>query len=170
MGDHWRDAPEWGAIVRLDDLINERREFLGGLVREGNTARRGLRYSYADLAERAGNVPDTATFQRWGAGRVTDFPKLVSLRGAARAIEVSEWQVGISLLESLGLEGQPDDRVMQMVGILPTGWVDLDQRRMSTWIAVGSTAVAEQQTERLRRENEELKARIAELETRRSHR
>ena len=68
------------------------------------------------------------------------------------------------------MEGQPDDRVMQMVGILPTGWVDLDQRRMSTWIAVGSTAVAEQQTERLRRENEELKARIAELETRRSHR
>ena len=153
MGDHWRDAPEWGAIVRLDDLINERRDV-----------------SYAGLAARVDNVPDVATFQRMGSGRIPDFPKLASLRGVARAIRVSEWLAGVSLLESLGLEGQPDDRVMQLVGILPMGWVDLDQRRMGTWIAGGNALVAEQSAERLRKENEELKARITELETRRPRR
>lgn len=146
--------------MRLDDLINERRDYLGSIVVEGAGRRRGIRYSYADLAKRADNVPDVATFQRLGSGRIPDFPKLESLRGVARAIEVSEWQAGISLLESLGLE-PPDDRLMQMVGILPVGWVDLDQRRLGTWVATGATLVAEQG---LRKEVAELRAKVAKLE------
>jgi hypothetical protein len=106
-------------------------------------------------------------------------PEVRTIIGACTALQfqVTPWALyhaaGVSM-EPLGLTGRPTDVEVSALPMLPAGWPRMEAADFSWWVSGGRSVIAaraaQDQTDELatlREENEQLRAEVERLSTRR---
>jgi hypothetical protein len=162
----WRVTP-----VHLFALINE----LRGKGQPDEISLRGLSTAHPDSPPapnwiRWGKVPDQMLTTPWGtAASMDSYLSPPNIMGVAAVLRVPPSTVGRAVLESVGIPGMfADDALDAAVAKLPVGWWNTGEQHLRHLRRTAEVLIAdrehEAEAERLAGENDELRARVAELE------
>jgi len=159
------------AAVHLHALINEIR----GKGHPDEISLRGLSGAHPDSPPapnwiRWAKEPDQMLTTPWGTeASMTSYIDPQSIMGVAATLRVPPATVGRAVLESVGIPGMfADDALDAAVAKMPVGWWNTGELRLRHLRRTAEVLISdkehEDETTWLAAENEQLRARIAELE------